>query len=132
MPADPKEVVDFAHNYAMAWCSGAPDAVALYYAEDGEISVNRGETSRGRAAIAEMAAGFYAEFPDLVVLCDEVRVSGNHAVFVWTLEGHHAQTKNFVRVGGWEEWELGDELKIKSSRGWFDAADYDAQIAGDA
>jgi hypothetical protein len=77
-----------------------------------------------------MAAGFHAEFPDLVILCDSIRTAGDHAIYVWTLQGHHAETKNFVRVGGWEEWDLDDDQKIKSSKGWFDAQEYDRQVAG--
>ena len=117
-------------DYARAWSSKSPAAVASFYAEDGQIVVNHGSPSRGRKAIGEMAAGFYAAFPDLVVHCDMMRVAGRHALFVWTLEGHHAVTKNLVKVAGWEEWELDADLNIKASMGWFDAEDYEAQIAG--
>ncbi len=75
-----------------------------------------------------MVAGFYGEFPDLKLYCDKVRSAGDHAVFVWTLDGHHAETKNRVRIGGWEEWDLTDDLKIQTSLGWFDAAEYARQI----
>ncbi len=75
------------------------------------------------------AAGFYTEFPDLIVTYDGTRWAGGHAIFLWTLEGHHAETKNHVKVGGWEEWELDENLKIKSSLGWFDAEEYERQIA---
>lgn len=117
-------------DYASAWSSGSPAAVAAFYAEDGRIVVNRGAPSVGRQAIAEMAAGFYAAFPGLVVRCDACRLAGRHALFAWTLEGRHAKTHNVVRVGGWEEWELDDALQITASMGWFDVADYEAQIVG--
>jgi uncharacterized protein (TIGR02246 family) len=117
-------------DYAAAWSSKSPAAVAAFYAQDGQIVVNNGAPSVGHKAIAEMATGFYTAFPDLVVRCDAMRIAGHHALFAWTLEGHHAQTKNFVRVAGWEEWELDENHKVKSSLGWFDASDYDAQIAG--
>jgi uncharacterized protein (TIGR02246 family) len=116
-------------NYAKAWSSRLPEAVASFYAPDGEIRINGGDVLKGRTLIAQMAAGFYAEFPGLVVHCDDVRAADGHAIFVWTLEGHHAETKNFVSVGGWEEWELDENLKVKSSLGWFDAAEYRRQIA---
>lgn len=119
-----------ARDYALAWSSGEPEAVASFYTEDGEISINRGDVIKGRAAVAEMAAGFYAEFPDLEVRCDLMRKAGSHAVFIWTLEGHHAETKNHVVTGGWEEWELNEEMKVISSKGWFDADDYQRQIDG--
>jgi uncharacterized protein (TIGR02246 family) len=128
MGLNSEKLKEIAENYAAAWSSKSPEAVASYYADDGQISINRGDTSKGRGAIVEMAAGFYSEFPDLVVHCDDVRASGTHAIFVWTLEGHHSETKNFVRVGGWEEWELDADMKVKSSLGWFDAEDYERQI----
>lgn len=120
----------FARRYAEAWTSGDPLAVASIYAEDGEISINRGEPYRGRAAIASMAQAFHDEFPGLVVHCDLPRAAGSLAAFVWTLDGRHAQTGNRVTIGGWEEWEMGPDGLVSSSRGWFDAEDYQHQIDG--
>lgn len=120
---------DMAAAYSAAWSAQNPAAVASFYAEDGQIQINRGDVLKGRAAIEEMAAGFYAEFPDLVVTCDLCRAAGDHAVFIWTLEGHHSETGHFVRVGGWEEWDLTDDGKVAASKGWFDAAEYDRQVA---
>ena len=117
-------------DYARAWSSKSPEAVASFCAQDGRIVVNQGSPSIGHKAFAEMAAGFYTAFPDLVVHCDVMRIAGRHALVAWTLESHHAETKNLVKVTGWEEWELDDHLKVKSSMGWFEAADDDAQIAG--
>lgn len=125
-------VKQLGRDYAAAWSSHSPKAVADFFADEGQISINGAEPDEGPAAIAFMAAGFYAAFPDLIVRCDEVRSAGRHAVFVWTLEGHHAKTKNFVKIGGWEEWELEDDGKIELSRGWYDTADFDRQIAGTA
>lgn len=121
-----------ARRYSEAWTSGQPEAVASFYASDGQIVINRGDPHVGTAAITAMAAGFYAEFPDLVVHCDSARIAGDHAIFVWTLEGHHAQTGNFVKVGGWEEWDLDANGKVARSLGWFDAEDYTRQIEGAA
>lgn len=120
---------EIATAYAQAWSSKSPEAVASFYAEDGQIAINRGDVLKGRPDITEMAAGFYAEFPDLVVTCDGTRWAGGHAIFLWTLEGYHAETKNHVKVGGWEEWELDVNLKVISSLGWFDAEEYERQIA---
>ena len=33
------------------------------------------------------------------------------------------------RAWGWEEWDLDADLKVKASRGWFDADDYARQTA---
>lgn len=126
----PKTAQKLGHDYSAAWSSKAPAAVASFYSADGQIVINGGQPMRGHEAIAEMAAGFYAAFPDLIVRCDDFRIAGKHALFLWTLEGHHAETKNFVRVGGWEEWDLDDQSKVKSSQGWFDTVEYEDQIAG--
>jgi len=125
-----EKIESMARAYAEAWCSLDPSQVAAFYAEDGTIAINGGDTLAGRAAIRAMAADFYAAFPDLKVHCDDVRVAGDHAIFVWTLEGHHAATRNFVKARGWEEWGLNPDLQIRRSAGWFDAADYQRQIDG--
>ena len=126
----PKATQNLGHDYSAAWSSKSAAAVASFYSADGQIIINGGEPMSGHKAIAEMAAGFYAAFPDLIVRCDDFRVAGKHALFLWTLEGHHAETKNFVKVGGWEEWDLDDPSKVKASLGWFDTVDYEDQIAG--
>ena len=118
-----------AAKYAAAWSSQSPEGVASFYAPDGKISINGGDELAGRAAIAEMATGFYAEFPDLIVHLDDIRAVGSQAIFVWTLEGTHAGTGNKVKVQGWEEWTLSDDCLVVSSLGRFDAREYDRQIA---
>ncbi|CUH48629.1 nuclear transport factor 2 family protein [Ruegeria atlantica] len=121
---------NLARDYAIAWSSGDPNAVASFFAPDGQITINRGEPIVGRAAVADMARGFYADFPDLEVRCDMLRWAGSHAIFVWTLEGHHSETGNHVVTRGWEEWELTADNKVQTSLGWFDADDYQRQIDG--
>lgn len=119
-----------AQEYAIAWSSGNPDAVAEFFAEDCECVINRDRTFNGRDGIREMVSGFLADFPDLEVRCDLLRTADSHALFVWTLEGHHVRTGNHVAIGGWEEWELEPDLKIRASEGWFDAIDFQRQIDG--
>lgn len=118
-----------AERYAKAWSSQSPEAVAAFYEETGRITINNGEPIVGRAAIAEMAQGFYNEFPSLRVHLDEIRTAGSHAIFVWTLEGTHSETGKFVKVGGWEEWTLSDRVLVAESLGRFDAVEYDRQVA---
>jgi uncharacterized protein (TIGR02246 family) len=113
--------------YTAAWNSGSPEAVASFYAPDGRIVINRGEPWVDRKGIGEMAAGFFADVPDLKLVCDEVRCAGNHVAYFWTFTGTHAATKNPLRVAGWEEWDLDPDLKVVASRGWYDAADYERQ-----
>ena len=128
MAIDPNAIRKAADEYARAWSSGSPDGVAAHFASNGQIAINRGTPLEGRAAIAEMAKGFFAAFPGMSVSCDGVRIAGSHVLFSWTLDGRHAETKNRVRVGGWEEWELDGTGKIASSLGWFDAEEYERQI----
>lgn len=130
MPPDPSAVARLARDYTAAWNAKSPERVASYYAEDGEIVINRGETWRGRSRVAEMAAGFFADVPDLSLTCDEFRCAGSHVLYAWTFTGHDAKTRNPLRVSGWEEWDLDRDLRVKSSRGWYDADDYARQVAG--
>lgn len=129
MAVDPNAARAMADAYTAAWNSGSPQAVAAFYAADGRIVINRGEPWIGREGIAEMAAGFFADVPDLSLVCDAVRCAGDHVAYFWTFTGTHAATKNRLRVSGWEEWDLDRELKVVASRGWYDAADYERQTA---
>ncbi|MFY2824976.1 nuclear transport factor 2 family protein [Ruegeria sp. MALMAid1280] len=121
---------NLARDYAIAWSSGDPNAVADFFARDGQISINRDEPMVGRAAVTDVARGFFSDFPDLELRCDMLRWAGAHAIFVWTLEGHHAKTGNLVVTRGWAEWELTPDHKIQSSSEWFDADDHQRQIDG--
>ena len=117
--------------YTDAWNSGDPAAVADHFAPGRGITINRGENQFGREAMLAMAGGFMDSFPDLKLTRDFYRLAGDRAVYGWTLEGHHAETNNFVSASGWEEWELDDDFRITNSLGWFDAVDYELQVAGD-
>ncbi|WP_424833511.1 nuclear transport factor 2 family protein [Ruegeria sp.] len=124
------EMNNLARDYAIAWSSGDAEAVAAFFTDDGQISVNGGAPENGRAAIAEFARRFRDEFSDFELRCDMMRWAGTHAIFVWTLEGHHAKSGNHVVTRGWEEWELAPDQKIISSQDWFDAQDHQRQIDG--
>lgn len=127
---DQTKAEEIAEAYTAAWNTGSPDAVAEFYAADGRIVINRGEPYEGRARVAEMAAGFFSEVPDLSLVCDSVRCAGDHIVYLWTFTGTHSQTKNALRISGWEEWDLDTSGKVMASRGWYDAEDYARQVAG--
>jgi uncharacterized protein (TIGR02246 family) len=124
---DPTEVARMAADYTAAWNSKSAEAVASFYAKDGEIIINKGDPWTGRSRVQDMAAGFFADVPDLTLTCDDLRCSGSHAVYVWTFTGHDAVTGNPLNVRGWEEWEIGDDLKVVASRGWLDAEEYGRQ-----
>ena len=125
-----EDVRKFAAGYEAAWNSGDPARVAACYAPEGRIVINRGTPWEGRAKVAEMAAGFYGDVADMRVILDELRVAGDHVAFVWTFTGRHTGTGHALDVKGWEEWDMSADGLIQSSRGWFDAEDYDAQVAG--
>jgi uncharacterized protein (TIGR02246 family) len=123
-------IAAIAASYTAAWNSGSAEAVASFYAEAGGIVINRGTPWEGRAGVQAMAEGFFADVPDLNLTCDGVRIAGDHVAFLWTFTGHHAETRNPLRITGWEEWDLDGEGKVMASLGWFDATDYDRQVAG--
>lgn len=130
MTVDIKTFEAMTATYTAAWNSGNPEAVAEHYAPGRGITINRGEQQFGRETMLAMAGGFMTTFPGMTLSCDFARLAGDRAVFGWTLEGHHAETGNQVRASGWEEWELDDECRITNSLGWFDAVDYERQVAG--
>jgi uncharacterized protein (TIGR02246 family) len=103
--------------YIAAWNSGSPEAVATFYAQDGRIVINRGEPWEGRISIVEMTAGFFADVPDLTLICDNVRCAGDHVLYLWPFIGTHSGTKNPLRILGWEEWDLDADHKVKASHG---------------
>ena len=129
---NPMRITQIAQDYTKAWNSKSAEAVASFYAEDGEIVINRGEPWSGRARVQDMAAGFYRDVPDLSLTCDDVRISENHVLFLWTFTGHDAATGNALKIHGWEEWDLNADLKVQASRGWFDADAYARQAGGAA
>jgi hypothetical protein len=70
-------------------------------------------------------------FPDMKVLMDDVRLGDTGSEYHWTLVGTNTGpggTGNRVRIGGYEEWTLGDEGLIADSLGHYDQAEYDRQI----
>jgi len=130
MTIDPKKAKQVADAYTAAWNSGSAQAVAEFYAKDGGIVINRGEPWQGRDRVAQMAAGFFSDVPDLKLVCDGLRCAGDHVVYLWTFTGTHSGTKRPLRVSGWEEWDLDADYKVRASRGWYDADDYTRQTGG--
>ena len=90
-----------AMDYTEAWNTGRPEAVAEFFAESGGIVINRGPLWQGRAGVAAMAAGFYADVPDLTLVCDGVKLAGTHMLYLWTFTGTHAGTGRALRITGW-------------------------------
>ncbi len=131
MPLNPEEIQRLAEGYTAAWCSRSAEAVGAYFSEDARSIINDGEPSVGRAVIAEAMGAFFADFPDLMLHMDELRTAGNKAIFLWTLEGTNSGpggTGNRVRIGGWQNWRLSDDLLIVEADGGYDELEYDRQV----
>jgi uncharacterized protein (TIGR02246 family) len=130
MPITTDAANALAKAYTKAWNSGSSAAVASHYAADGQIVINGGAPWLGRAGVAAMADGFFADVPDLHLICDGIRIAGDHMIYLWAFTGHHSGTRNPLKINGWEEWDLNTEDLVQSSRGCFDADDYARQVAG--
>jgi uncharacterized protein (TIGR02246 family) len=128
------ELLEFAHRYTAAWCSGDPAQVAEHYSPDGSLTINSGSPSIGREAITQAARGFMDGFPDLRVEMDELRTEGDSPEYHWTLSGTNTGpggTGRAVRISGFEQWTIGPDGLIAASLGSYDAADWDRQIMGE-
>ena len=127
------DLTNFAERYAAAWCSHYPDSVAAFFAQNGSLSVNDGPPAIGRAAIADVARGFFRDFPDMVVTFDKLENRGDAVAFHWTLIGTNTGpngTGNPLRISGHELWKFDADGLVCESKGSFDAADYERQVRG--
>ena len=121
----------FAKAYAQAWCSQKPDFVALFFAENGSLSVNYGDAAVGRTPIAKVAKGFMDAFPDMIVTMDSLLTTPKGTEFHWTLTGTNTGpngTGKKVNISGFELWQLDDKGLIKDSKGTFNAEEYNRQL----
>jgi uncharacterized protein (TIGR02246 family) len=130
MMVETKAAEKLATDYTAAWNTGRPEAVAAFYAETGSIVINRGAPWVGREGVVAMAAGFFADVPDLALVCDGVRAMGDHVVYLWTFTGTHSGSGRPLRISGVEEWDLDGDGKVAASRGWFDGAEWERQTSG--
>lgn len=129
----PADLTDFATRYTAAWCSQDPASVAAFFGEDGSLTINDGTPSVGRSAITAAARDFMTTFPDMVVAMDSLGRAGDRVTYHWTLTGTATGpggTGNAVRISGYEEWRFGPDGLIADSRGHFDEAEYERQMAG--
>lgn len=70
-----------ADSYTAAWCSQNAARVAGFYSLDGSLRVNAYPPAVGRDAIAGVAQGFMAAFPELQVIMDDIVVDGDQTVY---------------------------------------------------
>jgi SnoaL-like domain len=107
----------------------------MFYTENGSLTVNDGNPSVGRPAIAATARDFMTAFPDMVVRMDEASQEGDHAIFRWTWTGTNTGpggTGRSVRINGYEEWTFGADGLLAESKGHFDEAEYQRQLKSGA
>ena len=134
-PMSPNQLEDFATRYAAAWSSQDPARLASFYARGGSLVVNDGPPSTGRDAIAAKALAFMQAFPDMVVALESVHAQDGRIVFRWIWTGTNTGpggTGRAVNLRGFEEWNLSTGGKIAESRGYYDEAEYDRQVSGEA
>jgi uncharacterized protein (TIGR02246 family) len=131
-PMDAETLTEFATRYTAAWCSHDAARVASFFAEGGSLTINDGRPSVGRAAIARAAQDFMTAFPDMVVRMDGVGMDADRATYRWTLIGTNTGPGGggkAVRISGREESRFGEDGLIAESRGRFDEAEYQRQLA---
>jgi hypothetical protein len=74
-------------------------------------------------------------FPDLVVTLDRLEVSGECAIYHWSLTGTNTGpggSGGKVHISGYEQWRFGEDGLVAESHGHFNQADYNRQISGAA
>jgi nuclear transport factor 2 (NTF2) superfamily protein len=124
MAHDRRQIEQLARDYTEAWCSRDPARVASHYAPEGTIAINGGAP----APIEEVAQGFIAAFPDIEVFQDDLVVVDEVVEYHWTFIGTSAETGQAVRIRGFEDWTVGPDGLIATSRGTYDQAEYERQL----
>ncbi|MGE5315934.1 MAG: ester cyclase [Acidobacteriota bacterium] len=117
----------FAEDYTAAWCSKNAASVAAFFTANGSSQDNGGPLHTGREAITKSVQSFMSAFPDMLLSLEEVREEGSKVIYVWKLDGTHAETGRHVSIIGSEAWMLSDDGLIASSVGSFDEEDYRRQ-----
>lgn len=121
----------FGEQYARAWSSQRPDAVATMFADDGWIAINEDPPARGREAVEDVARGFMKGFPDLDVRCVRMALENGELRWHWTMRGTNTGpggTGKPILISGYEALVLDDNGRIVSAHGHFDQDDWDRQL----
>jgi uncharacterized protein (TIGR02246 family) len=127
MSLSPVAIENMALAYTDAWCSRSGEAVASFFTENATSIIN-GEPTIGRTKIADAMGALFVEFPDLVLRMDTLRSGANQAIYLWTLEGTNRDTGHFVKIPGWQNWLVSDDLLILKADGGYDAEEYARQV----
>jgi len=128
----PPNLTEFATSYAAAWSSREPARIAAHFSEYGSLQINEGEPSIGRSEITATAQSFMDAYPDMVVVLDSLGEAGDRVVFHWTWTGTNTGpggTGKAVSISGAEQWLFGPDGLISDSKGHFDGAELERQLA---
>lgn len=131
--SDYQQMVEFAQKYTDAWNSNQPENMALFYAEDGMLTINNGTPSVGRKQLTETAQSFMEAFPDMVLTMDSLTKVNDTYRYYWNFKGTNTGpggTGNKVDFSGFEEWTMNKQGLVQKSIGTFDAEDYQKQLDG--
>ncbi|USG62890.1 ester cyclase [Sneathiella marina] len=128
-PMNKDQVRVFAKAMTKAWCDHDAAGVASLFAAKATRVINAGIPAVGRAGIEENTQSFITAVPDLELLMEDLFVQDDLAVYSWTLRGTHSETGNRINISGFEIWQLGADGLIVDSRGYYDSAAYNHQIA---
>lgn len=115
MAQNPRQIGELARSYTGARCSQDPPRVVAHHAAGGTIATG----------MAEVAEALVASFPDIEVLMDDLIARNAVVEYRWTFTGTSTETGKRVRIAGFEEWTIGADGLIASSRGNYDEAEYD-------
>lgn len=130
-PLEATKLRDFAAAYAVAWGTQDPAKVAACFAPTGSLKINDAEPAVGREAIAAKVKQYMTDFPDLAMEMEELSLFEGNIVFYWTLTGRNSApggTGKVVRFSGSEEWTIGADGLIATSKATYDEADYQRQL----
>ena len=90
------------------WNTCDPEKVALAYTEDSEWR-DRTEFFKGRKAIIEFLKQKWSREKDYHLMKELWSYTGNHISVRFEYEGRHAETGQWYRTHGNEQWEFNDD-----------------------
>jgi len=109
-------------RYAAAWAVRDPDAIAALHSEDGVFHLHAGqEPVRGREAIRDTLAGFFASYPDLAFELVDVRFGADHWAVEWkmTSEAFEVDLADIVTIS---------DGRVASKQSYVDALSLQEQL----
>jgi len=131
--SDYEKMVEFGENYTAAWNSKKPEKMALFYAENGILTVNNGTPAIGQKQLTETSKSYIDAFPDIELTMDSLVVNSVTYGYYWTFTGTNTGpggTGNKVNFSGFEEWTMNNDGLIQKSIGTYNTDEYTRQLNG--